>query len=251
MKKLTIIITLLFVAQFILADTFEIDRKEFLLRVTGWTAINLSNNYLDNNLVSKPSVIELAKLDSDEINWLDQIALVDYSFELKEMSNYTAYFNLATASWLSYHNPGFRENLLVFAEILLTQDAIGKWTKTFSGRYRPFVYGDTVTLEKKQQKNSQSSFYSLHTSSTFSAATFGYYLHYQNHGHSWLYGTLLYGSAAATASLRVASAQHFPTDVISGAIIGSTVSYLICKSYQQDKVHVNVSHNSLGIGFNF
>jgi membrane-associated phospholipid phosphatase len=134
---------------------------------------------------------------------------------------------------------------------MLAQSAICKWTKTFSHRFRPFVYDDAISLTKKVQRNSQHSFYSMHSSTVFSAATCGYFYYYQNYGHNILAGSLLFGSASATAILRVASAQHFPSDVIVGAVVGSSISYLICKYHHNKKLKLSFGFNSVDISYKF
>ena len=250
MKKYIFLIFVVLV-QFCYADTFQINYNQYLLRFSAWTTLSLSNNFLDKNFISKPTEQEINNLDQDIINWFDQIGTVDYSQSLKDMSDYTIYANMAFAGWLAYKNDNFFDDMLIFSESLIAQDAIGKWTRTISGRYRPFVYGNSVSMKKKRRPNSQHSFFSLHSSVAFSTATFGYHLYYQNHGHNLFYATILYGTAASTAILRVASAQHFPTDVIFGAIVGSSITYLICQSYKKPKVKINLTQHSLGIQYNF
>ncbi len=250
MKKYISLLIVL-TTQLCYADTFQINYTQYALRFSAWTVLALSNNYFDNNLISKPSEQDINNLDPDKINWFDQIGLVDYSQNLKDISDYTIYANMFVASWLAYKNDNFFDDMLIFSESLIAQDAIGKWTKTLSGRYRPFVYSNSVSMKKKRRPNSQHSFYSLHSSVAFSTATFGYHLYYHNHGHNLLYATILYATAAGTAALRVVSAQHFPTDVIFGAIMGSSITYLICQSYKNPKVRINVTQNSLGFQYNF
>jgi len=58
-------------------------------------------------------------------------------------------------------------------------------------------------------------------------------------------------SASASAILRVASAQHFPSDVIVGAIIGSGISYAICKFHHNKKVKLSIGINSVDISYKF
>jgi membrane-associated phospholipid phosphatase len=38
---------------------------------------------------------------------------------------------------------------------------------------------------------------------------------------------LLYAGAVAVGALRVAAAQHFPTDVVSGAALGAGIGWLV------------------------
>jgi len=66
-----------------------------------------------------------------------------------------------------------------------------------------------------------------------------------------LIGSLLFGSASATAILRVAAAQHFPSDVLVGAVVGSGISYVICKYHQNMKLKLSFGFNSVEISYRF
>ena len=251
MKKISLIVLIIIITQSAFAQTFKVDKTDFLIKSAAWGVLSLSNNYFDRQIISKPTQQELEALSTNNLWSFDKIALVDYSKKLKDYSDYTALGTLGTVIYLTYDDPNLLDNIMVFLEILLAQDAVGKWTKTLTSRYRPFVYNENVSLNTKQQRNSQHSFYSLHSSTVFSAATFGYYYHYQNNGHSIPYAILLYGTATATAALRVASAQHFPSDVMAGAIAGSAISYFICKFYDNDRFNIDLTSNTLKFGVRF
>jgi undecaprenyl-diphosphatase len=74
------------------------------------------------------------------------------------------------------------------------------------------------------------SFFSGHTSLAFSMATAYSYLFARRHPDSplvvpvWLGAHLLAGT---TAVLRVEAGQHFWTDVLAGAAVGSAIGYLV------------------------
>ena len=91
----------------------------------------------------------------------------------------------------------------------------------------------------------------MHSSTVFAAATCGYYYYFQKYGNNILIGSLLFGSASATAILRVAAAQHFPSDVIVGAVVGSGISYVICKYHQDKKLKLSFGYNSVDISYRF
>jgi hypothetical protein len=251
MKKLIFLLLALILSQLIFAQVFSVQHDEFLYRTAAWGAISLSNNYYNSNYTDKSTPQEITALDADEVNFFDKNALYAYDQTQKDYSDYTAYATLLTAGWLAYDNEEFWTNMLVLSEVLIAQDAVGKWTKSLSKRYRPLAYDDNLEMDKRTQKNSLRSFYSLHTSTAFAAATFGYFLRYQSVGHSWSYGLALYGTAAATGYLRVTSGQHFPTDVMVGALAGSAISYFICRSYQSSRLRVNLSPASLGVSYRF
>ena len=79
------------------------------------------------------------------------------------------------------------------------------------------------------------SFYSGHTSAAFVAAVAGGTLadfhHLRNRGWIWASGLTL---ATATGALRVASDQHYATDVLTGVAAGSLAGWLIPKIHKPD-----------------
>jgi hypothetical protein len=73
------------------------------------------------------------------------------------------------------------------------------------------------------------SFFSGHTSLSFSTATM-IYLHT---GKKWWVAALSYGSAAAVGISRMQQQKHWASDVVAGALVGTTVANFIYK--QQEK----------------
>jgi len=233
------------------AQIFKVDKTQFLTVTSGLLAIDLSNNYLDEKFIEKPSAADLISLDKDDVPFFDQIAFQPYSKSLKDWSDYTAIAAIGIATYTAFDHDYWMDNLMVFSEIMLAQSAFAKWTKTFSSRYRPFVYDAEVSDRKKREYNSQHSFYSMHSSTTFAASTFAYYYYSQNFGKSIPTALLLYSPSVATAVLRVASANHFPSDVVTGAVIGSGFSYLICRIHRSDTVVINLGFNNIGFSIKY
>ena len=233
------------------AQTFQVDRLKNLTIISTAILLDLSNNYFDDILINDFSESEIESLDKEDVLFFDRIAFQPYSQNLKDWSDYTVYFTVGSGLFLAYDKNYFLDNILVYTEILLVQSAVCKWVKTLTRRARPYVYDDDITPEKKQQDNSRHSFYSSHSSTAFSAATFGYYVYRNRYGDNIPIAVLLFGSASATAALRVASANHFPSDVFIGAIMGSGISYLICRMNRSERFDVELGINSIGINYKF
>jgi len=213
--------------------------------------LDLSNNYFDEKILPELNENDINSLSKNDVPFFDGIAFRPYSAKLKDWSDYTIYLTIGSTVFLVYDKSYFKDNLIVLGEILLTQSAIGKWTKTLTHRKRPFVYDENISLEKKFARNSQHSFYSMHSSTAFAAATFGYYYYLDNYGKNYFIASLLFGSATATAYLRVASANHFPSDVVVGAIVGSGISYLICKYHHSAKIDWSFGINNIKVSYRF
>ena len=253
MKKILLFLFILLIPYLLSSYIFEVDKLESFIFISSALALDLSNNYFDRQLIEAPTNLELDVLDENDVPFFDRIGLQPYSATLKDYSDYTAYLAIGSTLYCLYESDKeiLLDNLLVFSEIMIAQSAIAKWTKTLSHRYRPFVYDENVSYDKKKQRNSQHSFYSMHSSTVFAAATSGYYYYSINYGHNIFMGSILFGSASATAILRVAAAQHFPSDVIIGAIVGSGVSYVICKYHQNKKLKLSFGYDSVDISYRF
>ncbi|MCF7814073.1 MAG: phosphatase PAP2 family protein [Candidatus Cloacimonetes bacterium] len=251
MKYKILILLLVLFSLHLSSQVFKVDRQKFLLASSTALAADLLNNYVDRKIIEKPTIDELSKLDEKDIPFFDSWALQSYSTKLKDLSDYTAYLTIGLTAFYAYDDYDWLNNLMVFSQIMITQSAVAKWTKTLSHRYRPFVYDDEVSIEKKQERNSQHSLYSMHSSTVFAASTFAYFYYSKFHGKSISTALILYTPSVATAILRVTSANHFVSDVVFGAIVGTGISYFICNSYLSDSFHVEVGYNSIGLKYKF
>jgi len=233
------------------SQTFKVNKLNSSAILSSMVILDLSNNYFDEKMLPDLNENDINTLSKDDVPFFDRIAFQPYSVKLKDWSDYTIYLTIGSTLFLTYDKEYWKDNLVVLGEILITQSAIGKWTKTLTHRKRPFVYDENISLEKKIANNSQHSFYSLHSSTAFAAATFGYFYYLDNQGKNYFIASLLFGSATATACLRVASANHFPSDVVVGAIMGSGISYLICKFHHSEKIQWKFGLNDIRVSYLF
>jgi membrane-associated phospholipid phosphatase len=117
--------------------------------------------------------------------------------------------------------------LLLQVEAAAIAGALTSITKAAATRPRPYTYGDHRVVRPADQV----SFFSGHTSATAAAAfAAARGLDLTGDGSTGE-RVLLYGGAglitAAVGTLRVAAGQHFPTDVIAGALVGGAVGFLV------------------------
>lgn len=97
------------------------------------------------------------------------------------------------------------------------------------GRDRPFTHDLTLAeLAQRNNRDDHKSFFSGHTSVTFALAVSGGTIAtmrgYRLAPLIWASGLAV---AVTTSYLRIASDQHFLTDVIAGAAIGSALGFVI------------------------
>ena len=125
---------------------------------------------------------------------------------------------------------GFAKDAAVLLETFAVTMMVSNLTKFSVRRLRPFAYGTDGTSLSQTGDNTFLSFFSGHTSITFSMATAYSFLFSKRHPRSpwvlpvWL-GTHM--MAAATAYLRVHAGKHFWSDVLVGATVGSLIGYLV------------------------
>ncbi|MBI4701058.1 MAG: phosphatase PAP2 family protein [Deltaproteobacteria bacterium] len=125
---------------------------------------------------------------------------------------------------------GFGEDSLILAETLAVTIGLQSAVAITVQRPRPLTYGDGADLGARRSASAYLSFYSGHTSCSFAAATAYAYLFGVRHPRSplragiWALGE---GLAAIDGSLRVAAGYHFPTDVLVGAAVGTSVGLLV------------------------
>lgn len=248
MTKFLVLLPLIICSSLCNAQTFQIDELNFLLYMGGISAVELSNNYFDKELNKPLTDNEILSLNKKDIPFFDGWIPLNYDQDLKKWSDYSIYFTLGASFITVYDDTYIWDNLMVLSKILITQSALCKWTKTFAQRKRPYMYSEK---NKEELRQSTRSFYSSHSSTAFASSVFAYYYYHDNYGGNIPVALLLFGSAATTAALRVASAQHFPSDVLIGAIAGSGISYLMCKIHQSDRIKFNFGLNSINLQFLF
>ena len=120
-----------------------------------------------------------------------------------------------------------RGNAAVYLDAVSVTGATTGWLKVLVHRSRPVLYtADAVAAAGSHE--SRVSFPSGHTSLAFAAATsYAVLARRQQLPHATRNSVLLLLGAAGVGALRVAAHQHFPTDVLAGAALGSGIGWLV------------------------
>lgn len=117
-----------------------------------------------------------------------------------------------------------------YVQVLALTFGVSELTKHLVDRERPYIYFSGAPEEEISSGDSANSFFSRHASLAFSAATFTTFMFAKYFPKSkWLLPVSLssFALATATATLRVMSGNHFVTDVLAGAAIGSAIGVVI------------------------
>ncbi len=124
---------------------------------------------------------------------------------------------------------------IMYLETMLLTNGLKSTVKNAVERTRPFAYNPAAPLAEKLEKDTQRSFYSGHASNAFATAVFAaeVFRHYHpdSKAKPWVWvGSL--GLATGTAYLRYEAGQHFPSDLLVGAAMGSLAGWGIPKLHE-------------------
>lgn len=115
---------------------------------------------------------------------------------------------------------------LLYGEALAATYFLTNIAKAFVRRPRPYVYNPASGIREyteRQGDDAYRSFFSGHTSMAFASAVAGGYLYGRRSANissrAALWGTEMF-LATSAAMLRVKAGKHFPSDVLTGAIVG-------------------------------
>ncbi|MCK4358052.1 MAG: phosphatase PAP2 family protein [Candidatus Cloacimonetes bacterium] len=249
-RKIFCCVVLFFILfNFLYADEWKLSYKTDIPIIISAFGLDLSADSYKRT-IDGLSEDQIKELDKNEIFVLDRFAADLYDLKLKKASDYTVYTNflIPIGTSLLIDKENFISDMIIYGETMYLQAGIAKWCKFLTKRNRPYTYNDQADSSRQDNRDARFSFVSMHTTTAFSAAVFGSYLYQERGGQ---YPTLFWianlSLAAATGILRVASGNHFPTDIICGAIIGSAFGYLIpaLHKVKDSKVSFNFTGNSI------
>lgn len=166
-----------------------------------------------------------------DIAVMDQLFMRPYSKPLHIVGTGTMALAMATpaifaimpsSEWLTIG--------VMYAETLLIANGIKEWTKLLVYRARPYMYFDDYPQDKLEDGDWNCSFPSGHTTFAFAGAAFTTMVFCQCFPASnWKYAVAgaSFGMAVLTGAFRMASGNHFFTDVLVGAVIGSAIGFAV------------------------
>ena len=139
----------------------------------------------------------------------------------------------------------------MYGEVFLVGNGLTELLKGVTNRTRPFVYNDHPDIpdETRYDDKARRAFPSGHTANAFAAAVFVSSVYAKLHPGSstkvWVWAGSL-TMAAATGYMRYRAGKHYPTDIISGAVIGSLVGWGVPKLHEVAGLNLTVAPSGAG-----
>lgn len=217
-------------------STFKLSAKKDLALGTAGLLLTGSDLVFDIGLkVNWQSFDENQQFDKNNVNAFDRFFMHNYNFTLDRVAgNVLLTGALVTPLSLLASSPknDWATYGVMYAETLLIANGLKEISKMIVNRYRPMCYfknGDSYSTYKNSG-DFANSFVSGHSTMAFAGAAFTSYVFCKSFPDSSLKYAVCGGSfafAAATAVVRVLSGNHFVSDVLAGAVLGSAVGILV------------------------
>ena len=215
---------------------YSVNRTVELSSTLGLFAYNAVGFKLLN---SKPRLdsLEIASLDASSIWAFDRAATEQSAADrhnAADISDVAMNASLVVPFFLLFDETVRRDwaNLLfLYAETQAINTAFYVMTAGAFDRKRPFVYNQDVSIDDKMGPGTRISFFSGHVSTPAAASFFAAKVYCDYHPEIgakkyWLYTAALI-PPAVVGYYRFKAMKHFPTDVITGTLVGAATGVLI------------------------
>lgn len=225
---------------------------DYPVLATGLVAAG-SGYWIESSLADRS--YDPANYSRQEIPALDRWASGYYS---KPLADVTDYMVLALGAvplfqaGLDLHSrrktfPEVWDDLVIYGEVVVFATAASYYSKTLPLHPRPLVFSDDAPLSERRSGDAHSAFFSVHTTGAFAAATWLGTTFQMEHPESawvpWVWAGGL-GVATGVGAMRIISGQHFPSDVLAGAVVGSLLGFGI--PWLHSKPHDHKAHGDGG-----
>lgn len=223
--------------------------------IVGLSCIIAGLDIIANNNLAPLTEEEISKLNKNDINDFDRTAIDNHSNDAATRSEIGVWTPVCISaispiafSLTKKKENRFIQNASILSVMWFEANVINYFgtdlTKTLVKRERPYMYDNSSPLEVKSTTDSRKSFFSRHTSISATNAFFFakvYSDYYPESNLRYFIWGLAVAIPAYTGIERVASGNHFPTDVICGGIFGATCGFLIPQIHKTNKNSTNLS----------
>jgi membrane-associated phospholipid phosphatase len=187
-----------------------------------------------------------------ELPGFDQFAAGRFDRDARLVSDLTVAITISAAG-LTAGLDGGLVHFVVAAEAVLVSSAITVMTAMAVQRPRPLVYSERAPLDDRTSGGATLSFPSGHTSNAFAATLALFHGMHAREPDSALPWVLLSVGLALSSTIgvsRVLAGDHFPSDVLAGAAIGTSIGWVVPALHRSGS-GVAVVADADGYGFAF
>ena len=205
------------------------------------------------NVNNKPPLdsLSIIALDANDINQFDRSATwqdAEFAPTARRISDVT----LALSNMLPFmlmFDKSIRKDwgdvLLLFLETQAIVGNLYSWACVVHvDRIRPLVYNPDVPWEERSGTRTKNAFYSGHTSLSASASFFAAKVYCDYHPELENRKYLVYSLAlilpVTTGIFRYKGLKHFPTDVLTGLVVGATTGILIPHLHKRTRSNLSI-----------
>ena len=183
--------------------------------------------------------------------WIDQtrfnIQVGKNQVKYSELTLKQTIMNVVTTVEQAYYDLIYaRENVTV------QEKAVELATQLVVENKKRVEVGALAPLDEKQETNARRAFFSGHATNSFASAVFLSTV-YATYFPQSPWKPVIWAASLATAGVvawfRVASGQHFPTDVLTGAIVGSAVGFIVPELHRSDGAALGASPSAMPGGY--
>lgn len=170
--------------------------------------------------------------EKGSVNPFDRAAMFGYSRGLDAASDVTQYaaFLMPAAFLCAAPKDDYLKIGAMYAGSSVLAFGTRVALKSSVSRDRPYMYFDKRSEKEISKGESDQSFPSGHSIMAFNGAVFTatlFALRYPDSKYRVPVTVAAFTLAGSTAALRVASGEHFMSDVIAGALIGSATGFIV------------------------
>lgn len=190
---------------------------------------------------------EILGLKRSDINVFDRAAAYNWSSDMTVLSDVGAGLVMALPAFLYFTDSvqkHYLSTLILWGETELLVAGLCSLTKSIVDRKRPYVYNPSISVAKKlAQSDAQQSFFSLHTATAFSSAVFlSQFVTdlYPDSNWRFVIWPVSLAAAAGVGVLRYTSGNHYPSDILTGAAVGSAIGFLTLYLHRKKSWNVTV-----------
>ena len=215
------------------------------------------------------TLVEIAGLGPEDVNAFDRSATRNWSSTWADRSDLGRDAILGASVLVSFApqvskvlDGRWREATTLGVLFVESAFLVGGTTlvvKGLAGRRRPYVYNESLPADERLALARSAgddvfrSFFSGHSSAAFATAALMSTIYTDLHGRTRASYALWAGSmsvAALTGYARVKAGQHYPTDVLVGAAVGTAIGWLVPALHRADrKTPVEVQAGPRGFAF--